>query len=219
MTEEFDIPSFSVDDLDLVREKLGITETPSADAPTTFETPVRRKRGRPRKSPLPTPESVAADEPVSILPPAKLTKGEQRELAERLENILFTASGIPAVALDKSYIQMTQAEARNIAAPTASYLERVSEVNPIARQIIDHYDLAAIAIGLIAYFMRVVGDRRDEVRTRPTPIRGTGKASALDRIAQHQASNSSVENEANDAEQPNGFSQQFAAPIPIIPQV
>lgn len=220
MTEDFsNIPSFSLDDLEAVRESLGITETPGTDTPTTYTTPIRRKRGRPRKSPLPTAESIA-EEPVSIVPPAKLTRTEQKELAERLKNILFGASGIPAGLFDRPYIQMTDQEARNIADPTASYLERVSETNPIARQIIDNYDLAAIAIGLIAYFMRVVGDRREEVRTRPTPIRqGTSKATALDRISQHQTASSTDQNQADGSEQSDGFSGQFVAPIPIVPQV
>lgn len=202
MTEELTFPGFDEADLESIKSTMGISAEEQPDPNVVIEeapAPPKRKRGRPRKSPLPTESDTPSESPRPISRITSISEKlgdvapvgvDEKELAKRLENILSGFSSIPAGLFDREYFQMTKQEAQNIAVPAASYLVRVAPENAIAAQIIEQYDLAAIAIGLLAYFMRVVGARREEIRNRP-PSSPTGvkprAASAIQRISESQA--------------------------------
>jgi hypothetical protein len=59
---------------------------------------------------------------------------------------------------------MSEEEARAISEPLSSYLVRNADVLPVARQILENYDLLAITIGVGAYVSRVYHDRSEEVQ-------------------------------------------------------
>lgn len=95
------------------------------------------------------------------LPPAPLTKRDEREVNSRLTNMLLGGTGI--LANVRPYLGMTEEEAKAIAEPLSSYLVRNADVMPVARQVLENYDLAAITIGVASYAARVYSDRREEV--------------------------------------------------------
>lgn len=146
--------------------------------------PIKRKRGRPRKHPL--PESLSdttqptQESPSPNFPPAPLTKRDEREVASRLVSMLQGGTGILGQA--KPYLEMTEEEAKAIAEPLSSYLVRNADTTPVARQILENYDLLAIVLGVMAYVARVYHDRSEEVKASAAanPV-GT---KTLDRISE-----------------------------------
>jgi hypothetical protein len=174
--------TFSEEEIADIKRTLGVTEDGPAEGGESFTQPesTRRRRGRPRKSPLPEESSFEPRE--QIIEPAKLTRRDEREVSERLANILTGSTGILSMA--KDYLAMTEQEAKDIADPLSSYLVRNAETIPIARQVLENYDLAAIVLGVMAYVVRVYHDRSVEVAT----VRAAGpiKESTLDRISKAQ---------------------------------
>jgi hypothetical protein len=94
------------------------------------------------------------------LPAAPLSKREERQVAERLANIMQGVTGVVSVAND--VFAMTDDEAKAISEPLASYLIRMEPTNKVARQILDEYDLVAVATGSAAYGVRVYRDLKAE---------------------------------------------------------
>lgn len=187
-------PSIEItaEDIANIRANLGLTDGPPDDGDgnvVTFPSP-KRRRGRPRKTPLPTEDSYS--EPESVKPPfveapAKLTRRDEREVAERLAKMLSGGTGIASMA--KPYLQMTDEEAKDISDPLASYLVRNADTIPIAGQILENYDLAAIVFGVMAYVVRVYRDRRDEIASYGPPPSEQSKISLMDRVAESQGGN------------------------------
>lgn len=221
MTDDMVLPDFDPADLESIKTSLGIeeTEVPSEEAiATPPEQPVKRKRGRPRKTPLPTQEDVVNTTPSQAskrisriadkIGDVKPHGQDQSELAERFEQMLVTVTGLPALAFDREYYQMTEKEARNIAIPAASYLERISPESAIAAQVIEQYDLFAIGFGLLAYFVRVVSARREELRSTPRVGNGNGnngragQKSVVERISELPTQIPEQQTQANGIEQP-----------------
>ena len=113
----------------------------------------------------------------SPLPAAPLSKREEKQVAERLEGILQGITGVVSVANDT--FQMTDDEARAIAEPLSSYLIRMEPTSKVARQILDEYDLVAVATGSAAYGVRVYRDLKKERDT----TRESRKALPLEPLA------------------------------------
>lgn len=134
------------------------------------EQPAPRRRGRPPGSRnKPKPEDFAPkytnpeDIPTLNAPP--LSTRDQKEVAKRLAGILEGITGVASVA--KPYFQMTPEEAEAIATPLSTYLIRQEATSGVAKQILEEYDMAAFAIALAAYVVRVYLDvkaERDEVK-------------------------------------------------------
>lgn len=166
-TPSFD--SFEGFDLDALRASIGDVEIPTTpiEEPTFTEPIVKRRRGRPRKNPLPeTTESIDTsfiDEAPVVFAPVPLTKRAEKDVAERLQQIFTGGTSIPSMMLDKEYLKMTDEEAAAIAVPLASYLSRNADTIPVARQIIENYDLAGVILGVLMYTMRLYRDRKLEV--------------------------------------------------------
>jgi len=189
-----DVPQITItpEDLANIRANLGLNDGPTDDdnGERIFPQP-KRRRGRPRKSPLPSEDSYSepseAARPPIVEAPAKLTKRDEREVAERLAKMLTGGTGIASMA--KPYLEMTEEEAKDIADPLASYLVRNADTIPIAGQILENYDLAAIVFGVMAYVVRVYRDRRTEVETsreQRGPRPGQSEVSLMDRVAESQ---------------------------------
>lgn len=174
------VPGFTFDpaEIEKIRAEAGVTDLPPADQSIDIPAPARprRKRGRPRKynpdgspkypHPEDSPESGRAESsdaasPSGSFPPAPLSKRDEREVAVRLANILTGATGMASVV--KPYLQMTEEEAKAIADPLSSYLVRNSDTIPVAKQILENYDLLAITLGVMAYVIRVYRDRSNEI--------------------------------------------------------
>jgi hypothetical protein len=179
------IPKFNItpEQLETIRDKLGIdaSELPADDAPPP--TPIKRRRGRPRKYPISetgtTIQELAEEEARRTgtpVPPAKLTKRDEKDVSERIANMLMGGTGILSQA--KSYLAMTEDEARAISDPLGAYLVRNADTIPVANQILENYDLLAITLGVLAYVVRIYRERSDElaanradnVNTQPTLI-------------------------------------------------
>lgn len=140
------------------------------DFPTEFpsqneQDPPRRKRGRPpgsKNKPKPSDfaphRSEDSDLPTLTSPP--LSTRDQKEVAKRLAGILTGVTGVASVA--KPYFQMTEEEAEAIATPLSTYLIRQEATSGIAKQVLEEYDVAAFAIALAAYVVRVFLDYRAE---------------------------------------------------------
>lgn len=182
MTDD-DLPSFSFseDEIAAIKASVGVTDIDATQEPIVDAVQVQPKRrpGRPRGS----KNRVVLEEPVDTsinLPPAPLTKREEREVAVRLTNILTGATGMAGMV--KPYLPMTDEEATAIAEPLASYLVRNEPTNGIAREILENYDLLAMVLGVGSYTMRVYSDRKAEVQSkRPN------NTEAIQRISELQA--------------------------------
>jgi len=157
------IPSFtfSADDIASIKASLGTT-----DVDESQETPISevrpKRRGRPPGSKNKT--SYTETPPISetgIIPPAPLTKRDEREVAKRLSNLLQGATGMGGMV--KPYLPMTEREANDIAEPLASYLVRNEPTNGVAREILENYDILAMVMGVGAYGVRVYSDRKQEL--------------------------------------------------------
>lgn len=189
-------PIISADLMEALRAQAGTGEAPPDNVADTFvQPPVKRKRGRPRKYPVSETgttvpelmeESTKLDSP---LPPAKLGKRDEREVAERIANILMGGTGIASQA--KDYLAMTEDEAKAIADPLSSYLVRNADTIPIAGQILENYDLLAITLGVLAYSVRIYRDRTNELaeaRTNTNDEGRNGRRSLAEVVGQHTTS-------------------------------
>jgi len=138
----------------------GVRETEEQPAP------VRRGRGRPpgsKNKPKPAdfaPKYTDPEKQLPTLAAPPLTTRDQREVAKRLQGILEGITGVASVA--KPYFQMTPEEAEAIAVPLSTYLIRQEATSGVAKQILEEYDVAAFAIALAAYVVRVYLDFRVE---------------------------------------------------------
>lgn len=172
--------SFSEEEIANIKASIGVLDV-SEDQPAVDQQEVRpKRRGRPPGSK--NRSTFTFEEPVDVtLPPAKLTKREEREVAERLVNILTGATGMAGMI--KPYLPMTDDEAKAIAEPLSSYLIRNEPTNGIAREILENYDILAMVLGVGAYSLRVYSDRKQEVASnRPA------NTEAIQRISDIQAS-------------------------------
>ena len=198
---DLNVPSFSFspEEIERIRGEAGVTDLPPTDEPIVISQPEirprKKRRGRPRALnpdgsfkykrpgddsdyPESGPESDNAASP--LLAPAPLTKRDEREVASRLVGILTGATGMAGVV--KPYLEMTDDEAKAIADPLASYLVRNADTIPVARQVLENYDLLAIFLGVMAYVIRVYRDRTAEIANRQRP---SGPASqTLSRLEQ-----------------------------------
>ena len=182
---DLDIPgfSFSEEEIAKIKASVGAIDVDPSIVPIEGDAPLPKRRGRPPGSKNKSSYETA---PVSgkltvELPAAPLTKREEREVATRLANILSGATGMTAVV--KPYLPMTDEEAKAIAEPLASYLVRNEPTSGIAREILENYDLLAMAMGVGAYTVRVYSDRRAEVAERKPD-----NTTAIQRISEVQAS-------------------------------
>jgi hypothetical protein len=215
-------PNFSAADIEELKAKL---HAPSIDetvvpVPTTFAQP-KRRRGRPRKNPLPEFQDQEASTPEKLLTPAKLTKRDEREVADRLSKLMTGLTGLAAIP-SRPYVEMTDEEAKDISEPLASYLIRNADTIPIAHQILENYDLAAIVLGVMAYVVRVYGDRRHELSERPATRVGTKQAErpTLVRVTEIQdATNAGVTNEGTDTETGPTYPSRFVATAVPAPRL
>lgn len=185
MDDFSDIPSveFSPEEIERIKNSFGIAdvEAPIASDPETLP---RRGRRRKKSLDVDTEETPSDDIPFK---PAPLTKRDEREVYERLQNILVGGTGILSNA--KPYFQMTDDEAKAIAEPLSSYLVRNADTIPIARQVLENYDLLAITIGVMAYVVRVYSDRQEEISERQ-PKRPT--LSRLEQLTQNPDNGSEI---------------------------
>jgi hypothetical protein len=159
MTE---LPAFEFDEEAIanIRANLGIPDVEETDEkPFIPEPPRRRAKINRRKS----RDDYEEPEPTrpEVIPPAPLTKRDEREVDKRLQNILLGATGMLGIA--KPYLEMTEEEAKAISEPLSSYLVRNADTIPIAHQVLENYDLLAITLGVMAYVVRVYRDRSEEV--------------------------------------------------------
>ncbi len=181
------IPNFEFSEAEIqaIKDSLGATDVPEGQEGFVNEDRPKRKPGRPRKNPLPEPEPVT--EGIELKSPVvPLTKREEREVAERLANILGGLTGMGGVV--KPYIPMTDEEAKAIAEPLASYLIRNEPTSGIAREILQNYDIVAMVLGVGAYGVRVYSDRKHELEAeRPH------NTTAMARVSEHEASNNGRE--------------------------
>jgi hypothetical protein len=166
--------NLSDEEIERIKTDIGVTEEPdAATPPMPIEPPARRRPGRPKgsrnkralaRAAAVDEEDDASSESPGAFPPATLTKRDEKEVATRLVKIFTGATGIGA-SFTKPYVEMTEEEARDIADPLASYLVRNADTIPVAREILENYDLAAIALGTTAYVGRVYSDRKKELET------------------------------------------------------
>lgn len=163
------------------------------DFPTDFpevdeQAAPKRKRGRPPGSKnKPKPADYAPirsdDSELPTLATPPLSTRDQREVAKRLAGILTGVTGVASVV--KPYMQMTDEEAEAIATPLSTYLIRQETTSGVAKQILEEYDVAAFAIALAAYVVRVFLDykaERDQLAERAEqPINVTDSIAAEQR--------------------------------------
>lgn len=154
----------------------------------------KRPRGRPRKHPVSETGTVipelAEEEAARVggtiregspLPPVKLGKRDEKEVSERIANMLLAGTGIASQA--KSYLAMTEEEAKAISDPLSSYLVRNVETIPIAGQILENYDLLAIVLGVLAYTVRIYRDRSNELsEQRANRVNNSPTLSRIDQL-------------------------------------
>lgn len=144
----------------ILGEDIDTSNVRETDVPKESQ-PIRRGRGRPpgsKNKPKPAdfePQYTnPADIPTLKSPP--LSTRDQKEVAKRLAGMLEGVTGVASVA--KPYFQMTPEEAEAIAIPLSTYLIRQEATSGVAKQILEEYDVAAFAIALAAYVVRVYLD-------------------------------------------------------------
>lgn len=218
MVDDAVLPNFSSEDLDAIRAELHATKIDETvtPVPSTFVQP-KRRRGRPRKNPLPVDSGeIEASTPEKFITPAKLTKRDEREVADRLAKLMTGLTGLAAVAT-QPYVEMRDDEAKDIAEPLASYLIRNADTIPVANQILENYDLAAIVLGVMAYVVRVYGERRVELAERPKPrpvaIGGNNsQRTAISRVSEIQEqTNAGQQDEGTNPETGLAYPSRFVA--------
>ena len=199
-----DVPdfTFSEDEIAAIKASMGTVDVDETqDTPTSEIRPKRRGRppGSKNKPAGPVLEySTDLGDGSVKLPPAPLTKREEKEVASRISNILTGATGMAGMV--KPYLPMTPEEADAIAEPLASYLIRNEPTNGIAREILENYDLLAMTLGVGSYSVRVWHDRQTEVAAkRPA------NTEAIQRV-------SDIQNRNNGREPDEGPSSNISVP-------
>ena len=86
---------------------------------------------------------TSSSRPINLAPAAPLSKREEKQVATRLASIMEGLTGIAAVG--NEVFQMTEDEANAIAEPLSAYLIRMEPTSKVAKQILDEYDLVAVA--------------------------------------------------------------------------
>ena len=179
-----DVPNFTFSDADIEALKAAagaVNVDELQDTPVSEERPKRRGRpiGSKNKAYTTEQEDEVPSTGFRVEVPAKpLTKREEKDVATRLQSILTGATGMAGMV--KPYLPMTEEEAEAIAVPLASYLVRNEATNGVAREILENYDLLAMAMGMGAYTVRVYKDRKDEVATeRPVNTQAIQRVSAV----------------------------------------
>jgi hypothetical protein len=174
MADELPSFTFSEDEIANIKASLGVVDVDEDQEAFVNEVRPKRKPGRPRKNPL--PDEPVSDSPSLKSPAIPLTRREEREVAERLANILGGLTGMGGVV--KPYIPMTDDEAKAIAEPLASYLIRNEPTSGIAREILQNYDIVAMMLGVGSYGVRVYSDRKHELEAeRPNNTTVTQRVS------------------------------------------
>lgn len=218
------LPAFEFDpeQLQNIRATLGLTadDVPPENIIIPDEQPKpKRRRGRPRKYPISETgttvagltdevlEKEATGTPLkegTPLPSAKLSRRDEKEVSERIANMLLAGTGIASQA--KGYLAMTEEEAKAISDPLSSYLVRNADTIVVAQQVLENYDLLAITLGVLAYAVRIYRDRTDEIARQriENANRPNIKRSALDIVAEHSAS--------SDNGQAEGYSDFISTP-------
>lgn len=174
--------SFSPEEIANIKASVGAIDVEPGQEIVNEDRP-KRKPGRPRKNPLPEPQSEGIEFKSPSIP---LTRREEKEVAKRLANILAGFTGMGAVV--KPYLPMTDEEANDIAEPLASYLIRNEPTSGIAREILENYDLVAMTLGVASYGVRVYSDRRNEVAAKRPD-----NTTAIQRISEHSVPNNGRE--------------------------
>lgn len=140
----------------------------AAENPVEEQPKPKRGRGRPpgsKNKPRPqdyapykstSSETPSEDTEFPTLASPKLSTRDQKEVAERLAGILKAGTGVASVV--RPYFLMTDDEADAIAIPLSTYLIRTEATSKTANQILEEYDLAAFALALMAYVVRVYLD-------------------------------------------------------------
>ncbi len=177
------IGDISSDQMDRIKAELGLMEQ-EADASTIGSadpihriepTPIKRRRGRPRKYVRDENNRPIKDQPldensteeIGVLPSPPLTSRDSKDIALRLKGILVGGTAIGAVL--NPAIQMTDKEAENISTPLTAYLVRTEATSQIAKRVLNEYDLTAFVIATMAYMVRVIRDIRSERESNATP--------------------------------------------------
>ena len=173
--------NFTEEEIAAIKAQAGVKDVDESQETPISEVRPRRKPGRPRKDVYVEPEPTTYTDPELKSPAIPLTRREEREVAERLANILAGATGMAGIV--KPYYPMTDEEAKAIAEPLASYLIRNEATNGVAREILQNYDLVAMTLGVGSYAVRVYGDRKREMESeRPD------NTTAIQRISERQDS-------------------------------
>lgn len=210
---------FDPEKLEEIRANRGLNLPPAGATKTAPRIP--RKRGRPRKNPIPEPinqsEELQSDEIANPFESVPLIKTDEKQFAKRLANLLTGTTGLAAVSTGKTYMEMTDEEAADIAEPLASYLIRRAPDSETIREFVENYDLIAFVSGTASYAGRVYRDRRNEVEAQrvsrvQSDRSATGRASVETRESPSDAgggSNEAINSEINLAPSPIiGFSGQ-----------
>lgn len=148
---------------EVINEDIDTTNVQQTEQP-----PPKRGRGRPpgsKNKPKPADFAPRYTDPektesLPTLNNPPLTTRDQKEVAKRLAGILEGVTGVASVA--KPYLAMTPDEAEAIATPLSTYLIRQEATSGVAKQILEEYDMAAFAIAMAAYVVRVYLDFRAE---------------------------------------------------------
>src|SRR5512143_1527419 len=138
MALEDNVPAFVFDEeaIAAIRQNLGIPDVDETQPEPYIEEPIKRRR---RGARISNRSAEEREETPAFVEPAKLTKRDEREVNERLQKIMLGATGMLSMA--KPYLEMTPEEAEAIAEPLSSYLVRNADTIPVARQVLENYDL------------------------------------------------------------------------------
>ena len=124
-------------------------------------------------------------------------------------------TGVVGVANEA--FEMTDEEATAIAEPLSSYLIRAAPTSKVARQILDEYDLVAVATGSAAYGVRVYKDLKKERDANKPHVAEDG----LEPIKSKRPSKSNTTNDGRVTtgnEEPAGEVRTFGTGhIPVVP--
>jgi hypothetical protein len=150
---------------------------------------IKRKPGRPpgsKNKPKFEVRQGGLNSPRPIGPDAR--DKVDKQVSYRAQQLLLGATGVMSVV--RPSLRMSQTEAQNIADPFAAWATKQGEPTGLAKEILDRWDIIAIFIALLAYFVRVIqdeqrlaADRREEREADTTVPRNSKGAMASARRA------------------------------------